>query len=618
MSSKRSRSVPKVRHPWILLLVIVAASFAVRLAYVVQLESMPTFDSPTMDEGYHLELATQINSPQGYPPEPYFRAPLYPYFLAALWNITNHSFFGVRLIQILLGSLVPLLIYLLGARLFDRKIALWSACIAALYPTLIYYDASLLITVLEVLLSTLLLYLLYRCDGKSLWPLIAAGVVLGLAGLARPNLLVVGPPLILWAWFVLKPKVGLKKALTSYVVVGVCTVLVILPVTIRNYVAAHDFVTIAWQGGYNFYVGNNHAANGWSARVEGIDPCWNGGYFESIAIAEKETGRPLKKSEISDYWTKQAFQDVAANPAHFLSLLIAKVRLLINGYEVPNNQDEYVAKEFSSVLDILLWRGPLYFPYGLLAPLGIMGLVISFREWRKFLLVYLFMASFAVSLVLFFVCARYRQPFIPFLILFSVYGIITLVRHFKTKNYRTAWLYVLLVGVLAIESNHDLLNLNAATVRAENSDLIGNAYFRKQQLDLALTEYRKGIAADPTYGRGYNNIGAVLTRQKRCGEAVGYLKMAMQLDTRLSEPYINLSICYSEARDTANAVRILEQARSQFPNNSYVHCYLAMAYIDEARFNDAIVSATESVRLDPSNTNARQLLQELQSHVPKR
>lgn len=116
-----------------------------------------------------------------------------------------------RLIQILIGSLLPLLILLFGTRLFGRKIGIWAACIAIFYPTFIYFDSSLLITFLITLLTTFLIWILYKNESFTLWKFIIAGIVLGLAGLARPNILLIGPFLFIWFWFIIKPKIGLKK-----------------------------------------------------------------------------------------------------------------------------------------------------------------------------------------------------------------------------------------------------------------------------------------------------------------------------------------------------------------------------------------------------------------------
>ncbi len=612
MAATKKQTPASKPIPWKILLLLFAVAFAIRLIHVIQLQSMPTFDDPTMDEGYHIELVKQINSAEGYPDEPYFRAPLYPYLLALLFKITGGSFFGVRVIQIFLGSFLPVLINLLGRKLFTDKIALWSAAIAAVYPTFIYYDASLLITLLEVLLSTSMVLLLAHYDGRSYWPLILGGIALGLAGIARPTLLLFGPALLLWAWYVLKPKLGMKQAINAIVIVGVCSLLIVLPVTIRNYVVAHEFIVVSWQGGFNFYVGNNRNADGWSARVEGLDPSWRGGYLQSIAIAEQAAGRKLKYTEISDYWADRAFQEIAEEPGRFVALLIKKVRLLVNGYEIPNNQDEYLSGEFSSIQSLSMLRGPIYFPYGLLAPLAIIGGIIALRKWRQYLLLYLFFGAFSLSLMLFFVCSRFRQPLIPFMILFAVLGVFALIDFFRQAKHRRVVLYGLILIALVIESNHDLLKLNAATIAAENKDLLGNAWLRKGNLELALSEYQKAVAADPTYGKGHNNIGTVLVRQSRYTEAMPHLRRAIDLDPRLPEPYVNLSICCSETGDHASAITTLEQARSLFPTNPHVFFFLGLAYIDVGRMDDAMAALRESLKLDPANGEASRILRELQ------
>lgn len=157
------------------------------------MQSIPTFDFPVMDEKYHVELAEQIND-TGYGNEPFYRAPLYPYLLAMFFRITDSSPYWSRFIQIVFGSLLPLLIYLFGLKLFDRRVAFWAATIGVLYPTFIYYDATLLITSTMVILTALLLWQLYRLQDKPTLPgFIVAGLLLGLAGLARPNILLLGP-----------------------------------------------------------------------------------------------------------------------------------------------------------------------------------------------------------------------------------------------------------------------------------------------------------------------------------------------------------------------------------------------------------------------------------------
>jgi tetratricopeptide (TPR) repeat protein len=166
---------------------------------------------------------------------------------------------------------------------------------------------------------------------------------------------------------------------------------------------------------------------------------------------------------------------------------------------------------------------------------------------------------------------------------------------------------------LAIESNHDLIKLNMATVEAENRDLLGNAYLRKGKLDLAAAEYQKAVAADPRYGRGYNNIGTVLSHQRRYSEAEHYFTQAIQLDNHIPEPYVNLSICYSESKKFDHAVTVLETAKQKFPDSAPVHYYLSMAYVDVVKIDSALSEAEEALELDPVNPDYQRLVRELRA-----
>ena len=577
------------------------AALIIRLLYLNQIESIPIFDNPVMDEKYHIELAEQINSDEGLPDEPFFRAPMYPYLLASLSKLTSGSLFWIRFIQILLGSLLPLLIYLLGLKLFNRQIAFWSAVAALFYPTFLYYDSSLLITFLITLLSVFLILYLYRYNSNSFINPITVGILLGAAGLARPNILLLGPFLLIWIWVILKPKIGIKKALIHYLVIGLTSIMIILPITIRNYQVSGDFVFIAWQGGMNFYIGNNHQSTGWSATLPGIDKSWEGGYNEAIAFAEQNKKRSLKKSEVSDFWTQETIREIKEYPSDFFQLLIKKIRLLINGYEIPNNTNIYLAKDYSPIIDILLFNKYIYFPFGILIPLALIGIAFSLKEWRKFLPIYLFLFAYGGSLVLFFVCARFRQPLIPFFILFAVYAVYQIINQIKKKEMKNLLLIVVVLLLLFAESNHDILNLNQQRVKAEDYHLLGNSYLEHNNLAAAETEYKKSIIADSTFARGYNNLGLVNGRRSKYIDAARNFEKAIQLDPNVVESYMNYATIEIIKGDFIKAIQILETTKQRFPLNDFVMLKLGMTYFQAGRLEDAKIAVEQAIRLNPNN-----------------
>ncbi len=565
-----------------------------------------------MDEKYHVQLVSQINSDEGYPDQPFYRAPLYPYFLAFLFKVTDDSFYWTRLIQLVLGSFLALLVYFIALKLFDRRIAIWSGFITALYPTVIYFEATLLIESIMPLLTALLVWQLYRCQQTLLVrDFIIAGVLLGLAGLARPNILVLGPFLFVWMVLIIKPKLGWVKALARYGLIAAASFIVILPVTIRNYTTGNDSVFIAWQGGFNFFLGNNRSASGWSATVPGIDMSWEGSYNQAIALAEKVEDRDLKPSEVSDFWYRQAWNEIKDNPPYFISLQLRKLRLFINGFEIPNNQSTYLAREYSWLARLLLFEKIFFFPYGILAPLAIIGVGFSIKRRDKFLLLYLVLISYVGTLMFFFVCDRFRQPLIPILIIFAVYGVVRIIELIKKRDKKNLSLVIFILALLLFESNHDLTGIDRRSLKAEDHFILGGAHLETGNLAAAELEYQKSLNSDSTFAKAYSNLGLIAVRRGDINTAGQYFIKAIQMDPYTLEPYFNYATVLIERQQFQAALNILLSAREVQPLNDFVHLKVGLTLYQLGRKDEALVSIEESMKLNPDNEDAKQVHEQL-------
>ncbi len=584
----------------------------IRIIYLNQLTAMPTFDHPVMDEQYHLELAERINSASGYGPEPYFRAPLYPYLFAFLYQWTHHSLYWARFVQIALGSLLPLIVYLLGTRLFTRPTAIAAALVTALYPTFIYHDVTILITSLKTLMAGMIILQSYRTERDlRVSDFALSGMILGVATLARPNFAVVVPALLIWIWIIVKPRIGLKGAMARYAILASCMVVAIAPVTIRNFVVSGEFVPVAWQGGFNFFLGNNRLATGWSATVPGLDYTWDGGYRDAISVAETRMGGPLKRSEISDFWYDQGWDEIRANQGHFFGLAAKKLRLFFTGYEIPNNEDMYVVRQFSPVIRPLMFADAIKFPYGILAPLALIGMALGLRLWRRFLLVYLFIASYIASFLLFFVCARYRQPIIPFLILFALYGVQRVSEAIRRRDKRTLIAVGIALGGLVPLCNYDRLGLDPARTAAENNFMFGNVYLDQGELDRAAEYFKEAVASDSTFAPPYVNLGIVYTQIRLFDDAKKAYAKAISLEPQTIDAYYNLAAMLIGTGELAAAASWLERALKVNPLSAPAHALIALAYFEQHRFGDSRRSVVEALRLDPSNKSAGKLRREL-------
>ncbi|MFH1303390.1 MAG: tetratricopeptide repeat protein [Planctomycetota bacterium] len=590
------------------------ASFAFRLAYLNQIQSMPTVTYPIMDERYHIGLANEIYSESGAAPEPYFRAPPYPYLLAVVYNLTSHSLYWSRLFQVFLGSFLPLLVLAIGLRLFSRSVSLWAAAIAVVYPTFLYYDVSLLITSLMTLLVVLLAWQLFRTERSPGWLNFAlSGFLLGLAGLARPNVLLVGPVLLIWVWVIMKKQVGMRRALVGYMIIGAVALLTILPVTIRNYAVSGDAVFIAWQGGFNFFLGNNRVSKGWQAKVSGIDPSWQGGYQQSIAMAEAAEKRSLKRSEVSDFWYRMAWREIRESPGHFVKLLAQKLRLLINGYEIPNNQPIYMVRDFSSIISPLMFANVLYFPYGILAPLALVGIALSLRTWRRYLLLYLLLGSYTLTLMLFFVCTRFRQPLVPILLLFAVYAVAQGIEMFRNKSFKNLILVIFFAALLMVESNHNLLGLSPEKTKSESMFVLGTNYLERGDITQGEKYMNDAVRSDSTNVRAWLNLGYINGQRGMAYQALRCFERALSLDPTLPEAYFNTATALESVNRRDDAIALLERGIRVLPLNDNLHFKLGSLYIQAGRIDEGRTSLKECLRLNPANALARRILNESQN-----
>src|SRR5206468_1429717 len=168
------------------------------------------------------------------------------------------------------------------------------------------------------------------------------------------------------------------------------------------------------QAGQNFFIGNNpDNLTGMYRAPEFVraDP-----KFEEVDFAreaERAVGRQLKPSEVSHYWFNRARMFITARPADFFRVLRQKAALFWNEYEIPDNLDIYFFNRYSSLMR--LWLPA----FGTVAPLGVLGMVLCIREWRRIWPLYLFVLGYFVSVILFYVFSRYRLPVVPFLMVFA-------------------------------------------------------------------------------------------------------------------------------------------------------------------------------------------------------
>ncbi|MFT4542136.1 MAG: 4-amino-4-deoxy-L-arabinose transferase-like glycosyltransferase/Tfp pilus assembly protein PilF [Planctomycetota bacterium] len=448
---------------------LVLLALVLRLIYVFDLRASPAFQLPNMDVLYHVDWARAMISDAEFMRDrhhplgedsPLFRAPGYIMFLAGVFKVFGTGLLAPRLIQCVFGALTTLLVYLLGKRAFSREVGFVASAMAATYWVLIYFDGELLIPSMYVPVNLLGLWLALglaprdadeqreseqvaiqesrdkpgsrvsggeqeREDADSRKKLLRratlTGLVFGLAAIIRPNVLLVMPIIGLWVLWSRRPRARgqtWRPALVPTVALTIGTLVPILPVTAYNTFVGNDFSLIATQGGVNFWIGNNPTSDGSTAVVPGTRAGWWSGYHDSIAQAQAAEGRNLSPTEVSDYYSKRAWDFISEEPAGALGLFGHKIKLLWNRWEMGNNQPvRFYSYHFSPLIRFL----PL--GYEVLAPLAVFGLLLSLRK-RRLVPLSGFLIVYSLSIVIFFVCARFRVPILPVMMVFAAHALV--------------------------------------------------------------------------------------------------------------------------------------------------------------------------------------------------
>ncbi|MGB8657598.1 MAG: glycosyltransferase family 39 protein [Candidatus Zixiibacteriota bacterium] len=587
-------------------------AFVIRFVYLTEMKSSPFFDTPTMDAEYHDQWAQSILKGEEFVKEGvFFRAPLYPYFLAAMYKIFGHDYFMARLIQFLIGSLSCVLVYLVATNVFNRRTAIIAGVMASLYGVLIYFDGELLIEILLVFLDLLLILACIRAkQNPSHKSWFFCGILLGLSSIARPNILLVGVAFFFWVVFQYRNKGMTQLAGTRMrksLVYGCClvlgTVLMVSPVTLRNYVRGHDFVLIASQGGMNFYIGNNSQSDGASAILPRARTTWWGSYEDAIRIAEKTTGRTLKPSEVSRFWYIQGLKFATSEPLGFLKLMLKKFILFWNGNELSNNKDFYFFARSAPLLKFLIWRFFVYFPFGLVAPLALVGVILSHKGKKDVAILEIFLLVYMITVIVFFVTERYRMPIVPILILFAAFAVDRFASMMGQKRILKSGKYLCILLVITI-----LLNLEIPGYSSANPGqayyALGAVYSKKKDMAKAEEEYKKAVLYNPFLGEAYANLAAIYGDQGKHELALENYEKALQNGTDSAFVFYNVGIGYYNQGFLDQAQSNCELSLSLREDDPKVHFLLGEIYLRKGMLELAIKEYKKTLEYDSQDASA--------------
>lgn len=277
------------------------------------------------------------------------------------------------------------------------------------------------------------------------------------------------------------------------------------------------------------------------------------------------------------------------------------------GYEIGNNQNIYLYKDFSPLLDFLLGKYVVYFPFGLMGPISILGLLIGLKYLRKYLLLYLFILSYSASVIIFFVCSRYRMPVIPFLIMFGSFFIWWLFQKIKNKKISPPVISLVVVAILLMTLNTNLENL-VGNQGCIDHYALGMTYEKLGKLDLAVDKYKTSLKYDPHFAPSRNNLAIIYAQFGKTDLAIQEFKRAILSDPSYERSYYNLAFSYHEKGDLDFAIEYYSKAIVVNPRYELAHLNLGKAYSQKGLVEKAKEEWRKVLELNPYNKEAMKLL----------
>lgn len=547
----------------------------VQLLFILETNHRPAFDIPVVDAAsYHRQALTLADGGTS-EPRPFWQPPLYVYWLSLVYRSVSRDILVVRLLQGGFGVAAVLLTFL-AARLagVTTRPAFAGAAAVACYGPLLFFTTQLLPTGMAVALNTGVLCCWLLLARKPSWTVgLLTGMLTGLAALTVSNILVVVPFMLGWiGWQARRTSVRTGWLRTAAALVG-GLLLSVAPVTIRNYTVSGQFVPISTNAGINLYIGNNADTDRTITIRPGID--WT-----------RLTAQPYRNGARNDveaqrFFFRRVSEFAKDKPLAFAQSTVLKTVQLTNSREIPRNVDLYAFRPYSRVLSLLVWRiGSLCFPFGILAPLVLAGMLTVVRGNAAQRMIAVYAMVYSCSVILFFPSSRYAAPVVPALIVMAVGG----VNHLRCRQrfVVTATVTALLLCNLPVRFPTDTIDY-----RAELQMFLGVGLQTRGRSEAAEDHYLAALQLNPDLVDAHRYLGTLYRDTGRSKLAETSLRRALELRPDHDKALQDLAVITYQNGEVKEAVAMLSRALELDPDNHNAMINLAVGLLDLGRKEEA-------------------------------
>jgi tetratricopeptide (TPR) repeat protein len=478
----------------------------------------------------------------------------------------------------------------------------------AAYGWLVVYDSAILSPVLVIcLLLCAFLYILRLEERRKSWPWWAgAGGLLGITVATSAHASVLAPVVLLWLLCIPTFKPWRRKVVICAAFIAGCVVPVGV-IAMRNWHVGHEFVPLSSNGGINFFIGNNPDAHG---IFEPPDIMRSGVLTmreDATKIAESVLGRPLSSSEVSGYWFHRGLAFIRDNPADFLRLLYRKFLLFWDAQEIADVIHPVFFRDYASVLKLPMLT------FGMIAPLALLGIVVSFRRNKGMFLLCLFIAAYNAFTILFFVNSRYRLPLAPFLLIPAACTVVWWIERAREKRFRAILVSIapFVLFILLVHPPRPRVNANLGA----GHNHLGGYFLDKGDTGRALREFNKALQLEPNRAEAHFNVANVHFQVQQYDVAVREYLETLRINPEFESARMNLGLTYEQMGRKEMAVELYGQAIRDFPRSTTAPRRLAAVCDSDGTRKEAIEILNDALSVDPGAPALYHALATLQMHA---
>jgi 4-amino-4-deoxy-L-arabinose transferase-like glycosyltransferase/tetratricopeptide (TPR) repeat protein len=341
--------------------------------------------------------------------------PFYIYVTAIIYKVFGEDVRFMFIFQMLIGLATIYLVYRISKQHFGYTAAFISAIIMVFYGPALFYELILLRETMIIFFGLLLVFILDRIISSkdhSLKELFTLGLVLGCAVLLKITFIVFFFLAFVLLFIFLRRHN--KKILPSYLITLAGFFMIYGLLQIRNaYVGAPLLSQNA--------VGPITLVN---ANVAAFQP--EAGY----QVDPEATVKAYTSADHGFFHLMKIALDTHENITSYLILLLEKLKNIFHWYEIPNNKNYYLYREYAPILNFS------FINFIVVGPLGIAGLFFAIRQKKKIWALYLLVWLHIATLLVFTVMSRFRIPLAVSLIPFAGFGLISIIRLISNKNFR--------------------------------------------------------------------------------------------------------------------------------------------------------------------------------------